>query len=255
MSRTITFTDEAHADVPGLDTGVSHAVALEVGAGTIGETFRLHRASPIVAFGRRDTIVPGYRDAVRAARAQGYEAIERLAGGRAAVFHDATLAFSWAIPADDPRTGVHERFRQLSDLLATAFRRLGADDATVGELPGEYCPGAYSIHVAGRHKVMGVGQRLVRGAAHVGGVIVVDGGDHIRDVLLPVYEALGVEWDPATAGSLADVLGPVDVRAVARAVRTELARRHDVVDGSLPARVVARGTELAPTHLAGPAGG
>ena len=38
---------------------------------------------------------------------------------------------------------------------------------------------------------MGVGQRLVRGAAHVGGVVVVDQGDRIRDVLLPVYDALG----------------------------------------------------------------
>src|SRR3546814_3395762 len=46
------------------------------------------------SFGRQDTITAGYRDAVRAARSMGYEVVERLAGGRAAVFTTGTLAFS-----------------------------------------------------------------------------------------------------------------------------------------------------------------
>ncbi len=248
MRRTITFTDDAFPETAGLDTGVSHALALAVGEGTAPETFRLHPAVPIVAFGRRDTIEPGYRAAVRAARARGFEAIERLAGGRAAVFHRGTLAFSWAIPDPDPRAAIHDRFRELSDLMVSAFRRLGAGDAAVGELPGEYCPGEYSVHVGGRVKVMGVGQRLVRGAAHVGGVVVVEGGDRIRDVLVPVYRELGLSWDPDTAGALSDVLGGVSTAGVAHAIRAELERRHDVRTGSVPGPVVRHGRTLAPGH-------
>jgi hypothetical protein len=51
---------------------------------------------------------------------------------------------------------------------------------------------------------MGVGQRIIEGAAHVGGVIVVSGSDRVREVLVPVYRALGLEWNPDTVGSLED---------------------------------------------------
>ena len=37
--------------------------------------------------------------------------------------------------------------------------------------------GDYSVHVLGSRKVMGVGQRLTRSAAQVGGMIVVDGAE------------------------------------------------------------------------------
>ena len=40
-----------------------------------------------------------------------------------------------------------------------ALQRLGLD-ARLGELAGEYCPGEFSVNLAGRSKVMGVGQRV-----------------------------------------------------------------------------------------------
>ena len=76
---------------------------LRVAAGELPETLRLARPGAIVAFGKRDVVSPGYADAVQAARAGGFEAIERLAGGRAAVFHEGTIAFAHAIPDADPR--------------------------------------------------------------------------------------------------------------------------------------------------------
>lgn len=241
--------DAAHPDEPALDTGISHAIVRAVGEGRLGETFRLHRTARIVAFGRQDRLAPGYADAVRSTRDAEYLPVERLAGGRAAVFHEDTLAFSWAIPASQPRDGITERFETISRLLADSFRDLGAD-ARIGELPGEYCPGAYSVNVGGVAKVMGVGQRLVRGAAHVGGVIVVDGGRRIADVLIPVYRALELEWDPRTSGDLADFLPTVSVDDVADAVLARLALHDTVVSRSLPDWVVAEGRGLAQGHIA-----
>lgn len=249
MARTLTLSHDAYPDEAGVDTGISHAVAVAVGAGIQNETFRLHPAGSLVAFGRRDTLSPGYRRAVSAAVAQGFDAVERLAGGRAAVFHPGTLAFSWAIPVPDPRADVHARFSELADLMVRAFSRLGID-TRVGELAGEYCPGAYSVSAGDRIKVMGVGQRLVRGAAHVGGVVVVRDGDRVRRVLEPVYRALELDWDPSTAGALEDLAPGLEVGDVTEAIVEVLGSRFDLAEAAIPAELVEKGRELAPAHVA-----
>ncbi len=105
------------------------------------------------------------------------------------MFHKGTVAFTWTIPDRNPRENIDARFRETASLIASALSRLGVD-ARVGEVPGEYCPGAYSVNARGRTKLMGVGQRIVSGAAHVGGVVVVGDSGRVRDVLTPVYDAL-----------------------------------------------------------------
>ena len=157
----------------------------------------------MVAFGRLDLASPGYPDAAHAARAGGFEAVKRLAGGRAAVFHENTIAFAWAGRAQDTWSGTHERFRNVAGIVERALQRLGVD-ARVGEVPREYCPGDYSVNARGQTKLAGIGQRLIKGAWHIGGVIVVSEGERVRDILVPVYEALGLDWDPATAGAVTD---------------------------------------------------
>lgn len=239
---------DSHPD-PGLDTGVSHAIVRAVGEGRLGDTFRIHTTDRIVAFGRQDRVTPGYTEAVAAARTAGYLPVERLAGGRAAVFHESTLAFSWAIGTDEPRAGITDRFTQISALMAETFRDLGAD-ASVGELPGEYCPGAYSVHVGGISKVMGVGQRLVKGAAHVGGVIVVDGGLRIADVLTPVYAALDLPWRPRTSGDLADHIPGITLSDVTTALTARLESLGPIEPSVLPDWVIAEGRTLAASHVA-----
>lgn len=244
----IQFLSQSFPDQPGLDTGISHALVRHVGEGVRPETFRLHRTGPVVAFGRQDRTTAGYRHAVLASRDAGYLPIERLAGGRAAVFHEDTLAFSWAIPTDEPRAGISERFETISSLLARAFADVGVP-SRVGELPGEYCPGSWSVHAVGGGKVMGVGQRLVRGAAHVGGVVVVDGGRRIADVLVPVYAALGIEWDPRTSGDLNDH-ADVDEASIRAAIRSRLEERNEVRDTELDPDLIAAGEALAAGHVA-----
>jgi octanoyl-[GcvH]:protein N-octanoyltransferase len=231
-----------------LDVAISHSILSAVSAGDLDATLRLHFPGPMVAFGRADRVTPGYRSAVRAARAHGFEPVERLAGGRAAVFHESTIAFSLALPEREPKTGIDERFELIAALMVDAFESLGVD-ARIGEIPGEYCPGRWSVNVSGKVKVMGVGQRLVRKAAHIGGVVVVDEGDRIRDVLIPVYRALGLDWDPRTAGSLADRSPGIDNDLVMEAITDQFRRRYPMVERGLPKEIIERAAELVDDHL------
>lgn len=231
-----------------MDVALSHAILSAVSSGDLGPTLRIHIPGALLAFGRADRVTPGYRAAVRAAEAHGFMAVERLAGGRAAVFHEATLAFSLAIPADDPRKEIRQRFEMISGLMARAFVSLGID-ARVGEIASEYCPGQWSVNVGGKVKVMGVGQRLVRNAAHIGGVVVVDDSHRIRDVLIPVYRALGLDWDPRTTGALADRSPGLTTKLVRKSIESQFAKLFDLVDGELPDHVVEHGQLLVPEHL------
>lgn len=246
--RPIQLSTEDYATNPGHDTGISHAVVKEVGAARQPETLRLHHTGDVVAFGKHDTITPGYAEAVAASLRCGFTPIERLAGGRAAVFHTGTLAFAWATPTNDPRTGVTARFKEIAELLSTALRSLGVD-AQVGEIPGEYCPGAYSIHAEHRSKLVGVGQRLVRGAAHVGGVISVTDSERLRTVLEPVYQELGLHWLPSTAGAIDDFVPDITVDTVRDAVIAAFSERFELTPVTLPTAIVQMGLELAPRHI------
>ena len=243
-----TLIEEAFPRHPALDTAVSHSILESVSQGEIGGILRLFKPGRVVAFGLADRASEGYPVAIRAARAHGYEAVERLAGGRAAVFHESTLAFSWAVPDPNPRAAIDRRFEIISSIMVEAFESLGVD-ARVGPLPGEYCPGDWSVNAGGRVKVMGVGQRLVRSAAHVGGVVVVDNGYLIRDVLIPVYRALRLDWDPRTAGSLADRAPGLDSQSVARAILDSFADRFPLERGVLPESVMQRAGHLVTGHL------
>jgi lipoate-protein ligase A len=246
--RRFTLVTESYLDHPALDTAVSHSILSAVGRGELQGVFRLHIPAPIVAFGGADRLEEGYPQAVRAANAHGFAAVERLAGGRAAVFHEATLAFAWTVQEDDPRAGIRERFALMAETMSAAFTGLGID-ARIGELPGEYCPGAWSVNVGGRVKVMGIGQRLIRGAAHVGGVVVVDEGERIRDVLIPVYRALDLDWDPRTCGALADRSPGLDNATVLEAIINALAERVGLERGRLPESIIDEARDLLPDHL------
>jgi len=245
---SIRFLTEQYPHRPAFDTAVSHALLRGAAGGAVAESLRLHQPGFIVAFGRQDVVNPGYEAAVAASRAAGYEAIERLAGGRAAVFHPGTIAFAWTIPAPLPRETIKPRFESLTSTLLAAFRALGAD-ARVGEVPGEYCPGAYSINVSGHHKVMGTGQRIIGRAAHVGGVIVVEGGDRIADVLIPVYEALDLQWNPATSGDLAGAAPGITRQDVMAAIVTEFDRRYGLEHGRIDDATLAMAEDLEAAHL------
>jgi octanoyl-[GcvH]:protein N-octanoyltransferase len=245
--RTIRLIRDSFPGPPALDTAVSRTILHRVSSGADPETLRLHRPGPIVAFGPKDRLSPGYREAVIAAREQGFASIQRLAGGRAAVFHQDTLAFSWAIADPSPREHIRARFEEVSGLMADAFRSLGVE-ARVGEVRGEYCPGEHSVNARGRTKLMGVGQRIVARAAHVGGVVVIGGSDRVRSVLVPVYRALALEWDPATAGSLQDEVPAITWEAAERAILDRFAERFELQEEHLARPTLEAARERLSEH-------
>ncbi len=256
MSRPISLVTDSYPAIPGLDTTLARALLQSVSAGGNPETFRIYSPGRVLAFGKRDTVTPGFPEAAAAARKKGYVPVVRLAGGRAAVFHEGTVAFGWTMPIDDPRSDIQARFKGLSELMVRAFARLGVD-TEIGEVAGEYCPGRFSVHHSGHRKVMGVGQRLAHDAAHVGGVIVVTGAEAVNEVLHPVYGALGVEFDPATTGALADVIPSVTVGGVVAAIVAELETLGEISPATMSSELVARGREMLADHLVDepPAGG
>jgi octanoyl-[GcvH]:protein N-octanoyltransferase len=227
-------------DQPELSTAISRTILRRVAAGDLPPTIRIHRPGKEVAFGRQDVSNPGYSAATEAARAAGFAAVERLAGGRAAVFHTGTLAIARAYADPQPPKRTYARFEEMAELIASALRELGVD-ARVGEVPGEYCPGAYSVNARGKTKLSGIGQRMIRGGAHMGGVVVASGGDEIAGVLVPVYQALGLDWDPATSGSAAAELGrDVDVGELEEALIAELAKGYELIDAELDQETLSR---------------
>lgn len=185
------------------------------------DTVRISRPGPAIAFGRRDVVSPGYAEAVAAARAAGFEPVVRLAGGRAAVYHEGTLHLAHAVRHPDPRTQITARFEATAAALARAFRALGVD-ARVGEVPGEYCAGAHSVNARGAVKLAGAGQRVIRGGSSVGVVVVVEGAGRVVAALAPVYAALGLDWRPETTGALSDEVPGVTWEQVADAIAHEL---------------------------------
>lgn len=166
-----------------------------------------------LAFGRRDAHAEGYPRAKAVAREHGFPPSERSVGGRAVAYADSTLAFAHAIPLDDARSGLNDRYEAALDTLLAALADAGAD-VSRGEPPRSYCPGDYSVRVAGGGKVAGLAQRVRRDAALVSGCVTVTERGPIRAVLAPVYDALDVPFDPESVGSVAQAGGPDDPDAV-----------------------------------------
>jgi len=194
---------------------LSRVLLEQVAAGQRPATVRLSRPGRVVAFGRRDVVSPGYRDAVGSAAQAGFPGMERLAGGRAAAFSEGALSLTFTVPDPRPAERTNRRFEELTAVVREAFDDLGAD-ARIGPVPDEYCPGEFSVNAGGKFKLAGVGQRMIRGAAHVGFVILVSGSGLIADVLGPVYAALGLPFDRSTVGSLEDAvpgIGTPDVES------------------------------------------
>jgi octanoyl-[GcvH]:protein N-octanoyltransferase len=236
-------------DDPALDVAVGHALLERAAGGEIGATLRLYRPGPTVAFGRLDRLRPGFGAAVAAARGHAFEPVLRQPGGHAAAYDAGALCLDVARPEAEAIPALQARFEATAELLAGALRAVGVD-ARVGEVPGEYCPGAWTVNARGRIKLAGTAQRVVRGASLLGAVVLVAGGARVRAVLEDVYAALGLDWDPATAGAADDDVPGLEVDAVERAVLDAFAAREPepLREGALDVATIARARELAARH-------
>lgn len=223
-----------------------------VASGGRGESLRLYAPDDALLFSSLDARRPGFERAVGIARDAGYVPVTRLAGGHAAVFLQSSVAFAWASPDPEAHLHIQPRFERLTGWIVGALKQLGLD-ARIGEVPGEYCPGEYSVNIGGRVKVMGVGQRVIRGAAHVGGVLTVAQTEGLREILVPVYEALDLEFRPETAGGVADFdsnLTPEDV--IAALIETVERSGYDCARSDFDASIESAAEALVPLHRAPP---
>ena len=178
-----------------------------------------------VAFGRREAAEPGYDRAVAAARERGFEPVERSVGGRAVAYTGHTVAFALAEPTTDGRAGIGDRYDRVSGAVQRAMDSVGVD-AREGEPTDSFCPGTHSLRADG--KLAGIAQRVRQDVALTAGVVVVRDHAAVGDVLAPVYDALGVPFDPDTVGSVAHAGGDTD--GVLDALAAELVGARTVTD-------------------------
>lgn len=241
---------ESFGERPALDIAISHALLDRVARGELGPTIRLYRPAPTMAFGRLDALRPGFAAAGAAARGHGFEPIVRLAGGHAAAYDDRALVYEEITAQADVTAGLHERFRNGAALLADALEHLGVD-ARVGEIPGEYCPGAYSVSASGRVKLAGLAQRAVRGAALLTAFVIVSGGNRLRSTLVDVYRELDLPWDPTTAGALDDVVPGITPQDVENAILTTCAHDRELTVTAIDEATLGLAAEVEGRHAWG----
>ena len=232
---------EGFPERPALDMALSHALLLRVAERARPPATRVYEPGPTVAFSKLDSHNENFAAACDAARSHGFEPVVRLGGGHAAAYGPGCLIWEEIVTHDSVLEGLHERYVRATGTLAAGLWGLGVP-VVVGALEGEYCAGAHSLHAA-EVKVAGLSQRVVKGAALISTVVLADAGPSLRAVLVDVYAALGIDWRPETAGSLADVAPAPALEAVAAALAPGVAGPARIGDEDL-----RLASELEPGH-------
>jgi lipoate-protein ligase A len=200
---TLVIRQEDRADAA---TDLERSVELlrAVADGSIAQhrAVRIYAPVPTVAMSRRESRLPGFETARQASLDRGFTPAVRPTGGRAVAYDESCIVFDVITREAEGSVAQERFFREIGDALAASLRGLGVD-ARVGDVPGEYCPGEFSINARGAVKLIGTSQRAVRGARLLSGMLPLGGVERFTDVLLAVNAALGLDWDPATFGTLA----------------------------------------------------
>jgi lipoate-protein ligase A len=232
---------------PALEVALPPVLLDAVARGERVPVLRCYRPPATVAFGRRDTFLAGFASAASAARDDGFVPVIRAPGGRAAAYDEGCLVLDEIMPAKDSLTGIQDRFAREAERQAEALRGLGID-ARVGEVPGEYCPGAFTVNAGGKKKLIGAAQRVVRGGWLLSTVVVVDSAARVRSVLESVYDALELDWDPATVGAVAEEAPRVSIDDVQHALLSAYAERYRLLPAAIPPDALAAALDRVARH-------
>jgi lipoate-protein ligase A len=228
------------------ELAVSHALLDRVASGWAPAAARLYVPAPTVAFGRVDAFRPEFEAAVEAARAHEFDPVLRAPGGRAAAYHEQSVVLELAVADADPRARIGDRFDLVADLVIGSLHGLDVP-AERGELPREYCPGRFSV-LAGGVKLGGIAQRVVGGASLTSIALVVGDGARVRAVLEDVSAALGYDFDPATAGAVADIHPGSTATDVEAALARALEARWSLRTHPLDERLLGEAGVREPAH-------
>src|SRR5699024_2717615 len=87
----------------------------------------------------------GYERARNCSQQTGFTPGGRRVGGRAAAYHHGSVVIDHIQPENDAMFGFRQRFEYFGQLVTAALASLDVA-AAVGEIPGEYCAGEYSVH-------------------------------------------------------------------------------------------------------------
>jgi octanoyl-[GcvH]:protein N-octanoyltransferase len=234
---------------PPLAGGPAHDVALgpallEAPLHGAEEVIRIYSPSPTAAFSRRDTLRPGFADAVAAVRRRAFEPVVRFPGGRLAVYHEGSLVGDHVCRTSGVDLEVDRRFAEYAERVTGVLLALGVD-ARVGEVPGEYCPGAFSVNGAGVVKLAGSAQRVTRSGWLFSTVVQVTGAERLRPVLVGASAGLGYTLDPDTVGAVEDLHPGTTMGEVASALADAWTDTGAEVVTSLSAAVLAMVDEVA----------
>lgn len=233
---------------PLLDVGVARALlerAAQTGAGAL---MLWHPLAPALSLGRLDIRDPRSPQLTTLARDACVTVVRRLAGGRAATLDAGCLCLGWAQPHARLEQS-SARYQLLADTIISALGDLGID-GSVGEAPGEWCPGAWSVQ-GPNGKLAGLAQRQIAGAAWCEALIVIERPPTLAMLSRQVHELLDIPWRETAHGQLAALLsGQPDLHvrlndALLRALHRRwplLARR------SLPVTVGDRALQLSAEH-------
>ncbi|QNE22995.1 lipoate--protein ligase family protein [Kribbella qitaiheensis] len=203
-----------------MELAVAHALVRRASSGELTEALRIYRPSaPVVVFGRRDTRLPGFPAAVRAARSAGFEPLVRAVGGRPVAYTSEAMVVDHVRHEPLAPGGLETRFQYYGALYADVLRGLGID-ARVGAVPGEYCPGAHSVNARGVVKLVGTGQRVVRNAWLFSALIVAGDDRVVRPLLTDIYRHLDLPFDAASVGSLSSEIPGLQMNAVEQRILT-----------------------------------
>ena len=179
---------------------------------------RVYRPKPTLAFSRRESYLPGFASALTAAASYGFTPVIRLTGGRAVPYDQSCLLIDVVEPVTRRHEGNQAAFEGAAQALAGALRALGVD-AFVGEVAGEYCPGAYSVNARRKVKLVGISQRVIPGARLISAMIPVGDPGVLVEVLTAVNHELAFSWRPETFGSVAGEVAGVSFADVSVAIQ------------------------------------
>jgi octanoyl-[GcvH]:protein N-octanoyltransferase len=233
--------------------GYFRTIFEQVSAGERGPTVSVTPSIRHVGVTRRDTFRPGFAEAVRASRQEGYPVLVRGAGGGATAAHHGTFGFSIIRPSEgtEAHRGIRDRYDEAAALALGAFARLDVR-AEVGEVRDEFCPGDHSIRVGDREtgmKVVGIAQRVTRRATSVGGIVLVEGEKELAQVLERVYGAMRLPFRKESVGSLRRAGSGAGVEEVVEAFAAEAERCYGAIRVPLDEGALELARERGDEHL------
>ena len=203
---------------------------------------------PALSVGRLDARHPRLAEVLALARAAGVTPIRRLAGGHAATLDSGCLCLGWAQP--QPRLDESgARYELIAGAIVEALAAVGVA-GSLGESPGEWCPGAWSVQGASG-KLAGLAQRVLSRGAWCEALIVVQASPELRALARQVHEVLGLEWSESAQGELARLLPRAadPHAALTEALTGALAERFgSVTQRALPADVHDEAVALVVEH-------